>query len=457
MDGKLTVTELAQILAKESQMSQSAAEIFVKAVFDVVTEAVLSDKIVKVKGLGTFKLIGVSDRESVNVNTGERILIAGHSKLSFTPDMALKNAVNRPFADFETVILNEKTPIEEMERVSDEGQDELVAPEGSDSDVMSETDVVVDNVKAVEANSDETGADGQEISSDEAGTDEQKVNSDEVGVEDVIADGAGADETESGEYVSPANDIDDVVQQPGTDSASDSDEPSSVSDEPASVSDEPASVFDEPASVIDSDSVGPDVQVTQDMVMLGTAGKGRLHGWIWACVTLCVSVGMYFLGYYRVLDGITIRIERQETLPKHDESVQPAVSTVPVKKKTVRSQKAVVGESKDSVALAGRDSAAVAPSSAEPAKHTKPEKPAEPSPEVLARNYRQVEGGDYWIVGDMGVVHKMQVGETLYRVAGKELGSQKLMPYLVVFNDFKDPNLIRIGDPIRIPKLVRKY
>ena len=427
MDGKLTVTELAQILAKESQMSQSAAEIFVKAVFDVVTEAVLSDKIVKVKGLGTFKLIGVSDRESVNVNTGERILIAGHSKLSFTPDMALKNAVNRPFADFETVILNEKTPIEEMERVSDEGQDELVAPEGSDSDVMSETDVVVDNVKAVEANSDETGADGQEISSDE-----------------VVAAGAGvnateSDEAESGEGVPP---VDDIVQQPASDS--DSDESPSVSDEPESVS--------------DSDSAESDVRVMQNAVISETTGKGRLHGWIWACVTLCIAVGMYFLGYYRVLDGITIRIERQETLPKHDESVQPAVSTVPVKKKkTVRSQKAVVGESKDSVAVARRDSAAVAPSSAEPAKHTKPEKPAEPSPEVLARNYRQVEGGDYWIVGDMGVVHKMQVGETLYKVAGKELGSQRLMPYLVVFNDCKDPNLIRIGDPIRIPKLVRKY
>lgn len=428
MDGKLTVTELAQILAKESQMSQSAAEIFVKAVFDVVTEAVLSDKIVKVKGLGTFKLIGVSDRESVNVNTGERILIAGHSKLSFTPDMALKNAVNRPFADFETVILNEKTPIEEMERISGEGQDELVAPEGSDAGVMSETDVVVDNVEAAEVSPDEVGAEEPEINSDE-----------------VVAAGAGvneteSDETESGEGVPP---VDDIVQQPASDSDSDSDESPSVSDEPESVS--------------DSDSAESDVQVMQNTVISETAGKGRLHGWIWACVTLCIAVGMYFLGYYRVLDGITIRIERQETLPKHDESVQPAVITVPVKKKTVRSQKAVVGESKDSVALARRDSAAVAPSSAEPAKHTKPEKPAEPSPEVLARNYRQVEGGDYWIVGDMGVVHKMQVGETLYKVAGKELGSQRLMPYLVVFNDFKDPNLIRIGDPIRIPKLVRKY
>lgn len=427
MDGKLTVTELAQILAKESQIGQSAAEMFVKAVFDVVTEAVMSDKIVKVKGLGTFKLIGVSDRESVNVNTGERILIAGHSKLSFTPDTALKNAVNRPFADFETVILNEKTPIEEMERISGEGQDELVAPEGSDAGVMSETDVVVDNVEAAEVSPDEVGAEEPEINSDE-----------------VVAAGAGvneteSDEAESGEGVPP---VDDIVQQPANDS--DSDESPSVSDEPESVS--------------DSDSAESDVRVMQNTVMSETTGKGRLHGWIWACVTLCIAVGMYFLGYYRVLDGITIRIERQETLPKHDESVQPAVSTVPVKKKkTVRSQKAVVGECKDSVALARRDSAAVAPSSAEPAKHTKPEKPAEPSPEVLARNYRQVEGGDYWIVGDMGVVHKMQVGETLYKVAGKELGSQKLMPYLVVFNDFKDPNLIRIGDPIRIPKLVRKY
>ena len=429
MDGKLTVTELAQILAKESQIGQSAAEMFVKAVFDVVTEAVMSDKIVKVKGLGTFKLIGVSDRESVNVNTGERILIAGHSKLSFTPDTALKNAVNRPFADFETVILNEKTPIEEMERISGEGQDELVAPEGSDAGVMSETDVVVDNVEAAEVSPDEVGAEEPEINSDE-----------------VVAAGAGvneteSDETESGEGVPP---VDDIVQQPASDSDSDSDESPSVSDEPESVS--------------DSDSAESDVRVMQNTVMSETTGKGRLHGWIWACVTLCIAVGMYFLGYYRVLDGITIRIERQETLPKHDESVQPAVSTVPVKKKkTVRSQKAVVGESKDSVALARRDSAAVAPNSAEPVKHTKPEKPAEPSPEVLARNYRQVEGGDYWIVGDMGVVHKMQVGETLYKVAGKELGSQRLMPYLVVFNDFKDPNLIRIGDPIRIPKLVRKY
>ena len=72
---------------------------------------------VKIKGLGTFKLIEVSDRESVNVNTGERIRIVGHTKVTFTPDNALRDQVNRPFAEFETVVLNESTSQQEMERI----------------------------------------------------------------------------------------------------------------------------------------------------------------------------------------------------------------------------------------------------------------------------------------------------------------------------------------------------
>ena len=405
MDGKLTVTELAQILVRESQMNQASAEAFVKAVFDIVTEAVLSDKIVKVKGLGTFKLIGVSDRESVNVNTGERILIAGHSKLSFTPDVALKNAVNRPFADFETVILNENTPIDEMERMADEGQVGDVVTEGIDGNVTEGANA---------------GAEGG-IDADVP----QPVCEPEV-VQDEVATDQNAVSAESEVTVSqePEESVEPVSQEP-----EESVEP--VSQEP-------------------EESVEPEVSVkSEESVKSGIAGNGSLHGWIWACVTLCVAVGAYFLGYYRVLSGITIKIERQEVVTKHEEPVKPVVKKKPVVK-TESSQKNVANESKDSVVSAIRDSVAAASKPAAP-------KPAEPSPEVLARKYKQVEGGDYWIVGDMGVVHEMKVGETLYKVAGKELGSQKLMPYLVVFNDFEDPNLIRIGDPIRIPKLVRKY
>ena len=117
MNNKLSIQDLASAFAEKVDMDAKSANIFVKTVFEIVEEYIATDKIVKIKGFGTFKLISVSDRESVNVNTGERIIIAGHTKLSFTPDAALKDAVNRPFADFETTPLNDSTSIEDMERI----------------------------------------------------------------------------------------------------------------------------------------------------------------------------------------------------------------------------------------------------------------------------------------------------------------------------------------------------
>ena len=117
MANKITLQQLAKTLAKKQNITQKDAEAFLKEFFDSIVQNVTSDKLVKVKGLGTFKLIEVLDRESVNVNTGERIVIPGHSKLSFAPETALKDLINKPFADFPTVALNEGTSIEEMEKV----------------------------------------------------------------------------------------------------------------------------------------------------------------------------------------------------------------------------------------------------------------------------------------------------------------------------------------------------
>ena len=92
MNNKLSIQDLASAFAEKVDMDAKSANIFVKTVFEIVEEYIATDKIVKIKGFGTFKLISVSDRESVNVNTGERIIIAGHTKLSFTPDAALYTA-----------------------------------------------------------------------------------------------------------------------------------------------------------------------------------------------------------------------------------------------------------------------------------------------------------------------------------------------------------------------------
>ena len=117
MEQKITQIELAARMAKRTGFTKQDSENFVRLFFETIREGLLQDKLVKIKGLGTFKLIEVSDRESVNVNTGERIRIVGHTKVTFTPDNALRDQVNRPFAEFETVVLSESTSQQEMERI----------------------------------------------------------------------------------------------------------------------------------------------------------------------------------------------------------------------------------------------------------------------------------------------------------------------------------------------------
>ena len=105
--GKLTIQDIAKVLSDRKGLSKNDASNFVNEMFDVIQQALERDMVVKVKGFGTFKIIDVDPRESVNVNTGERVLIEGHNKITFTPDQLLKEIVNKPFSQFETVVLNE--------------------------------------------------------------------------------------------------------------------------------------------------------------------------------------------------------------------------------------------------------------------------------------------------------------------------------------------------------------
>ena len=104
---RIGVNELAKVLVNTHKLSVDDAEQFVRLMFDTVNEGLQEDKQVKIKGFGTFKVLSVKDRESVDVNTGERIIIEGRDKISFTPDAIVKDIVNKPFAQFETVELND--------------------------------------------------------------------------------------------------------------------------------------------------------------------------------------------------------------------------------------------------------------------------------------------------------------------------------------------------------------
>ena len=130
MNERLTIQDLTDLLAAKHSMTKKDAEAFVKEFFLLIEQALENEKTVKIKGLGTFKLIDVDSRESVNVNTGERFQIKGHTKVSFSPDANLRDTINKPFAHFETVVLNENTiledtPIEETEE-EETGEETLV-------------------------------------------------------------------------------------------------------------------------------------------------------------------------------------------------------------------------------------------------------------------------------------------------------------------------------------------
>ncbi len=122
MEQKLTLADLASGLSRRASVPLRYSEDFVRSFFNVIEDGLMHDNIVKVKGFGTFKLVGVDARESINVNTGERIEIAGHTKVSFIPDPAIRDTVNKPFLEFETVILNEGTDTAIMEAMDVESE-----------------------------------------------------------------------------------------------------------------------------------------------------------------------------------------------------------------------------------------------------------------------------------------------------------------------------------------------
>ena len=135
MNEKITLQDIINLLCEKQGMTPKDAETFVRTMFDLIEEALTNEKYIKIKCLGTFKLTEVNSRESVHVNTGERIEIQGHSKVSFTPDTSMKELINKPFSHFETVVLNEGVELE----------DTVIEEEGTpESTEVSETTIKVE-------------------------------------------------------------------------------------------------------------------------------------------------------------------------------------------------------------------------------------------------------------------------------------------------------------------------
>ena len=161
---KFSLNTLGKLLADKSGLSQVEAELFIRKMFDVCNQGLEADKQVKIKWLGTFKVQATKDRESINVNTGERFTIEGRDKLTFTPDNILKEIVNKPFAQFETVVVNDGVDFEEIDEKFGEEQTEDAPSEVIDFLDEEETATPNPDVVVIESEKKEEKEDEDELS-----------------------------------------------------------------------------------------------------------------------------------------------------------------------------------------------------------------------------------------------------------------------------------------------------
>ena len=206
MDNKILLQDIADFLCYRSGITKREAEQFVRAFFEVIQQGLERDQYVKIKGFGTFKLVEVGQRESVNINTGERFQINGHTKVSFTPDTSLKDLVNRPFSHFQTVILNDETAIEELDACtvpedSEQLNEEVSILESQIPATEGEENTSMINDKEAEANQSESEANQSESEANQS--ESEQIISTEIEENDPKQEPEETNEPMSKEVVTP--------------------------------------------------------------------------------------------------------------------------------------------------------------------------------------------------------------------------------------------------------------
>lgn len=448
--GKISIQDLSSVLVEKRGLSKKDASNFISEMFDVVQQELEKDKLVKIKGLGTFKIIDVDDRESVNVNTGERVLIEGHGKITFTPDTLMKELVNKPFSQFETVVLNDGVEFEEPK-----GAAELQDP--NDPSSMALVDFGLGNVKA-------------DLSSFPVIGDKPIVKAsvkrepvvDEIAVKPVA--------------VVPA--IDEIAEEPAVEKPA---VDKTVIMEP--VAEKPA--INEPI-VEESIAEAPTEEETPEEAKPASdeiSGKNVLPNdeeeksgskpWLWALVGLVVGLACgYLLGNHFPFGGSPNAPQQEEMVPVQPVVEEPVAviaaidSMVAVKDSTEEAAPAAEEtapaaeeETAKTIESAKEETPKEAPKEAtKEAPKTKAAKAAAPSLASLSAKYaakdNRVRLGAYHITGTDKVVTAKE-GQTLRQISRAYLGPD-MECYVEVYNDMKASTVLKAGQKVKIPKLVWK-
>ena len=420
--GKLSIDELAAVLVEKNGLQKQTAQNFVTAIFDVIKDGVEKDRLVKVKGLGTFKVIGVDARESVNVNTGERVLIDSHSKISFTADAMMKELVNKPFSGFETVVLNEGVEFDDMPASSD--VEAMLMGEDDISDISEET--VTEPVQQ-----------------------EEKVSQP---VEKVVR----PEDSQEHPLMEFVDDEDGQVDvQEHQDSTVLEQEPDIAEDFPANSVEVPvaedvlANTEETPTVAENVTSTGPlpEGQNKESMIK-------KSNSWLIVLLSMLAGIGI----------GYMIRDFKEPSLPvvhetqNEDSNNQDLVDTV----KTLSTTASAIDSSIIEIESSSKDHQMTVDAETEKevsmqkiVEEVNKNKPiAEPDYMKYEAMDARLRHGAYYIVGTASV-EKARPGDDLERISRRYLGKD-MQCYVEVYNGFTSSTVLKEGQNVKIPKLITK-
>ena len=440
MNEKLNIQNLIEMLAEKHGMDKTDAESFVKEFFQLFEESLESDKYVKIKGLGTFKLIDVDSRESVNINTGERFEIQGHTKVSFTPEPTLKDLINKPFSHFETVVLNDETVLEDTamgdNSEEEEKEENFVEPESST--VVVESQVVVQETAEVIEEKTEN-AEEELIETVE----EQVIQA----VEEVVEDIKEQPVSEEAPSVCQAESI-----LSSEESVVSSEESNLAVAESVIPMDEP--VAEAPIEQKAQEELVPTYEVPEPpLPPVNKEDSSTMKffiGIVVLVVLLCIGA-VTFMYYPDLLDRMSTPSKEKVADEKVEKPAAPIVLTDSITQKDT----ATVVAKKDTVAEV------VTPKVVEePKPVVKQETPVvAPKKETkkAAATPFEPDSVNYKIVGTK-TTYTIQEGETLTKVALRFYGTKALWPYIVKHNSgvIKNPDHVPYGTVIKIPELEKK-
>ena len=415
MNEKLNIQDLIDMLAEKHGMSKKNADSFVKEFFQLIEESLEKDRYVKIRGFGTFKLINVGSRESVNVNTGERFEIQGHTKVSFTPEPALKDIINRPFSHFETVALNDTTVLEDTLQENDSEDDEDTESKNPGQEVEEKVEPAVEEAAIV--------------------TDEVMVK-EAVAEEVALVEEAAIEETL----------VETVTEEPATKPEPEVEEEKPEEPEPIVMPENMITTGAEPSEPMAKDT-------TDSSTMKYFIG-------IVVFVVLLCGGAVVFMYYPDLLDKLTAKPLAEEALnPDADKSVAEKVNTLAGKDNTTLTDSIVSNDVIDArTDTVAETVAATTPALKEtPKENVQPQSPAPKKEQKKTTAPFEPDSVGYTIVGTEAT-YTIKEGETLTRVALRFYGTKALWPYIVKHNPgvIKNPDNVPYGTTIKIPKLVKK-